>query len=248
MMKEHPDEAVKNNVFGTKSLGEAAIEAGAERFILISTDKAVNPVGIMGMSKRAAELVIQELSHRGPTNFSAVRFGNVMGSRGSVIPIFKEQIKHRGPVTVTNPEMRRYFMMTSEAVLLVLQAGAIGKGGEVFVLDMGEPVKILDLAQEMIHLSGYEPDKDISISLIGAGEDEKMFEDILTAEEGSEATQHEKIFTARMNAQLTGDELEGYLGRLNELAAEGAGEEEIKMALQEMIFGRRSANSLKDKE
>jgi FlaA1/EpsC-like NDP-sugar epimerase len=248
MMKEHPDEAVKNNVFGTLTVGKAAIEAGAERFILISTDKAVNPVGIMGMSKRVAEMVIQDLGHRGPTNFSAVRFGNVMGSRGSVIPIFKEQIKHRGPVTVTNPEMRRYFMMTSEAVLLVLQAGAIGKGGEVFVLDMGEPVNILDLAREIIKLSGYEPDKDIPISLIGAGEDEKMFEDILTAEEGSEATQHEQIFTARMNAQLTGDELEEYLRRLNELVTEGDDGEEIKEVLQAMIFGRRSAGSPGDKE
>jgi FlaA1/EpsC-like NDP-sugar epimerase len=246
MMKENPDEAIKNNVFGTKSLGEAAIQAGTERLILISTDKAVNPVGIMGMSKRAAELVIQELGRRGFTKFSAVRFGNVIGSRGSVIPIFKEQISHRGPVTVTDPDMRRYFMTISEAVLLVLQAAAIGKGGEVFVLDMGEPVSILELAREMIHLSGYEPDKDIPISIIGAGDDEKIFEDILTAEEGSEATQHEKIFTARMTDQISSKEIDEHLHRLKEVAYEGGDTEEIKCILQEMIFGHKNTSGPKD--
>lgn len=248
MMKEHPDEAVKNNIFGTRVLGETAITAGAEKFILISTDKAVNPVGVMGMTKRAAEIVVQGLNCRGPTTFSAVRFGNVLGSRGSVIPIFEEQIKRRGPVTVTHPEMRRYFMMTSEAVLLVLQAGAICKGGEIFVLDMGEPVNILDLAREMIRMSGYEPDTDIPITITGPGEDEKLFEDILTAEEGTEATKYEQIFVAKMNAYLTGDELPGYLRRLKKLADRGAGEEEIKGVLQKMIFGHKLGVENKGKE
>lgn len=249
MARKHPDEAVKNNILGTLNVGEAAINAGAERFILISTDKAVNPIGVMGMTKRVAEMIAQELNRRRATRFSVVRFGNVIGSRGSVIPIFKEQIKHRGPVTVTHPEMRRYFMMTSEAVLLVLQVGAIEEGGEVFILDMGEPVNILDLAHEMIRLSGYEPDKDIPVIPTGPGEDEKLFEDILTAEEGTEATKHEQIFTARMTAHLTGDnKLAGYLQRLEELAARGASEGEINGILQEMIFVHQRGEGSEDKE
>ena len=237
MARAHPDEAVKNNIFGTLMVGEAAVSAGTERFVLISTDKAVNPVGVMGMTKRVAEMIIQDLDQRGSTRFSAVRFGNVLGSRGSVIPIFKEQIKHRGPVTVTHPGMRRYFMMASEAVLLVLQAGALTQGGEVFVLDMGEPMSILELAREMIRLSGYEPDKDIPIVITEPDKDEKLFEDILTAEEGTEATKHEQIFIAKMKAHLTGDELTGYLQKLKELADRGASEGEIKGLLREMIFG-----------
>ncbi len=237
MMKEHPDEAVKNNIFGTKVLGETAITAGAEKFILISTDKAVNPVGVMGMSKRAAEMVIQDLNQRGVTRFSAVRFGNVLGSRGSVIPIFREQIKKRGPVTVTDSRMRRYFMMTSEAVLLVLQAGAISEGGEIFVLDMGEPVNILDLAREMIRLSGYEPDTDIPITITGPGEDEKLFEDILTAEEGTEATKYEQIFIARMNAGLSSAELSRHLETLEKLVEQEKDAGEIKEALRGIVGG-----------
>ena len=241
MARENPDEAVKNNIFGTKVLGEAALNAGTERFVLISTDKAVNPVGVMGMTKRVAEMVIQDLNRRGSTKFSAVRFGNVLGSRGSVIPIFKEQIKRGGPVTVTHPQMRRYFMTTSEAVLLVLQAAAIGEGGEVFVLDMGKPISILELAKEMIRLSGYEPDKDIPIVITDPDEDEKLFEDILTAEEGTEATRHEQIFKARITTRLGGDELSCYLQKLKELATSGAGQEEIKAILREMIFGHSTS-------
>jgi len=237
MMKEHPDEAVKNNIFGTRVLGETAITAGAEKFILISTDKAVNPVGVMGMSKRVAEMVIQDLNQRGMTRFSAVRFGNVLGSRGSVVPIFREQIKKRGPVTVTDSQMRRYFMMTSEAVLLVLQAGAISEGGEIFVLDMGEPVNILDLAREMIRLSGYEPDTDIPITITGPGEDEKLFEDILTAEEGTEATEYEQIFVARMNTGLSSVELSRHLESLEKLVEQEKDAGEIKEALRGIVGG-----------
>lgn len=234
MTGQWPDEAVKDNIFGTKVLGEAAIESGVERFVLISSDKAVNPVGVMGMTKRVAELIIQNLNERRQTKFSAVRFGNVLGSRGSVIPIFKEQIRLRGPVTVTDPDMLRYFMMSSEAVLLVLQAGAIGRGGEVFVLDMGKPVRIMDLAQEMIRLSGYEPDKDIPISIVGADQEEKMFEDILTAEEGTKATKHAQIFVAKM-PPLVSNGLSNWLEKLESLVGQGANDEEIKAALRQII-------------
>jgi FlaA1/EpsC-like NDP-sugar epimerase len=163
MMEEHPIEAVKNNVLGTAVVGEAACIYGADKFVLISTDKAVNPTCVMGATKRMAEIVIQNLNQRNMCKFVAVRFGNVLGSRGSVVPIFREQIQRGGPVTITHPEMRRYFMTPSEAAILVLQAGAIGNGGEVLVLDMGTPVAIIDLAREMIRLAGLEPDKDIPI-------------------------------------------------------------------------------------
>jgi len=201
VMEEHPDEAVKNNVFGTKIIGEASVKYGTEKFILVSTDKAVNPASIMGATKRLAEMVTVELNKKNSTMFAAVRFGNVLGSRGSVIPIFKEQIMKGGPVEVTHPEIKRYFMVTSEAVLLILQAGAMAKGGEVFVLDMGEPVKIIDLAREMIRLSGFEPDKDIPVIFTGLRRGEKLYEDLLTAEEGVDSTCHMKIFRARLNPE-----------------------------------------------
>lgn len=236
MARKNPDETVKVNVFGTLYVGEAAILAGTERFVLISTDKAVNPVGVMGMTKRVAEMIILALNEKGITKFSAVRFGNVLGSRGSVIQIFKEQIRKRGPVTVTHPEMRRYFMLPSEAVLLVLQAGAMGQGGEVFVLDMGDPVKILDLAREMIRLSGYEPDTEIPIIFTAPDEDEKIFEDILTAEEGTEATKHKQIYSAKMSKRMSSEELYKKLGELEDLVRRGADEKEIKGKLREMIY------------
>lgn len=188
VMEEHPDEAVKNNVFGTLVVGEASIKYGTEKFILVSTDKAVNPTSVMGATKRLAEKAIVELNKRNNTIFAAVRFGNVLGSRGSVIPIFKEQIMKGGPVEVTHPEIKRYFMVTSESVLLILQAGAMAEGGEIFVLDMGEPVKIVDLAREMIRLSGFEPDRDIPVVFTGLRRGEKLYEDLLTAER--ERTQH----------------------------------------------------------
>jgi len=199
LMEEQPDEAVKNNIFGTEVLAKASVDSGVDNFIFISTDKAVNPVSVMGATKRIGEMICQAYNGKNNTKFVSVRFGNVLNSRGSVIPIFREQIKRGGPVEVTDPEMKRYFMLTSEACLLVLQAGAMGKGGEVFVLDMGKPVKILDLAKEMIRLSGFEVDKDIAITFTGTRPGEKIFEEILTAEEGTDVTQNQKIFMAKMS-------------------------------------------------
>jgi FlaA1/EpsC-like NDP-sugar epimerase len=197
MLECHPEEAVKTNVLGTKVLAMLALKYGMEKFIFISTDKAINPTSIMGVSKRSCEEMLKVFDRMNTTRFISVRFGNVLGSRGSVIPIFEEQIRKGGPVTVTHPEMRRYFMSNSEAVLLVLEAAAVGEGGEVFVLDMGEPIKIVDLAREMIRLSGYDPDVDIPIVFSGVRAGEKLFEEILGAEEGTEGTEYEKIFIAK---------------------------------------------------
>jgi FlaA1/EpsC-like NDP-sugar epimerase len=234
LMEAHPDEAVKNNIFGTLIVAEAAQRTRVEKFVLISTDKAVNPTSVMGATKRVAEIILQALNGQGPTKFVSVRFGNVLGSRGSVIPIFQEQIKRGGPVTVTHEEMKRYLMVTSEAVLLVLQAGALGQGGEVFVLDMGEPVRIVDLAREMIRLSGYEPDRDIPIVFIGPRPGEKFFEELLTAEEGTIATKHEKIFVARTSAPSSPTHLWQQLHKLKKLAEQGALAEIIQI-LQELV-------------
>lgn len=234
LMEAQPDEAVKNNIFGTVTVAEAAGASQTGKFVLISTDKAVNPSSVMGATKRVAEIVLQSMNGQGSTKFVSVRFGNVLGSRGSVIPIFQEQIKRGGPITITHEEMRRYFMVTSEAVLLVLQAGALGQGGEIFVLDMGEPVRIMDLAREMIRLSGYEPDRDIPIVFTGPRPGEKLFEELLTAEEGTVATQHDKIFVARTSASLSSQLLHRQLQRLRRLA-EQASREEIIQTLQEIV-------------
>ncbi|MFH1451193.1 MAG: nucleoside-diphosphate sugar epimerase/dehydratase [bacterium] len=198
LMEKHIEEAAKNNIFGTKIIAEAALASGVQKFVFISTDKAVNPTSVMGVTKRVGEKICQTLNQLDKTKFVSVRFGNVLASRGSVIPIFKEQIRKGGPVEVTHPEMRRYFMITSEAVLLVMQAGAIGKGGEVYVLDMGEPIKILDLAKEIIRFSGFEPDRDIAIVFTGSRPGEKLFEEMLTAEEGTVATEYKKIFAVKL--------------------------------------------------
>lgn len=203
LMEQWPEEAVKNNVFGTYNVVSAADKHGVERFVLISTDKAVNPVNYMGASKRAAELIIEAFARRGcKTVFSAVRFGNVLGSRGSVVPHFQKQIARGGPVTVTHPEMTRYFMLIPEAVQLVIQAGAMSQGGEVFVLDMGAPVKILDLAENMIRLCGLDPGRDVEIRITGPRPGEKIFEELLTAEEGTRATVHSRIFVANMSVDV----------------------------------------------
>lgn len=193
LMEDSPNEAIKNNVFGTYKTAQAADQYGTSRFVLISTDKAVNPTNIMGASKRICEMVIQMMNSRSKTEFVAVRFGNVLGSNGSVIPLFKKQIEEGGPVTVTDPNIIRYFMTIPEAVSLVLQAGAFAKGGEIFVLDMGKPVKILDLALNLIRLSGYKPYEDIDIQFTGLRPGEKLYEELLMDEEGLQSTASELI-------------------------------------------------------
>lgn len=198
LMEESPKEAIKNNVFGTLNVVQAADKYEVDRFILISTDKAVNPTNVMGASKRICEMIIQSINSISKTEFVAVRFGNVLGSNGSVIPLFKKQIAEGGPVTVTHEEVIRYFMTIPEAVQLVIQAGAMAKGGEVFILDMGEPVKILNLAEDLIRLSGYEPYVDIPIEIIGLRPGEKLYEELLLDEEGITATKHDKIFIGKL--------------------------------------------------
>ena len=199
LMEESPNEAIKNNVFGTLNVAKAADRYGAERFVLISTDKAVNPTNVMGASKRICEMIIQVLGQRSKTCFTAVRFGNVLGSNGSVIPLFKKQIQHGGPVTVTHKDIIRYFMTITEAVSLVLQAGAYAKGGEVFVLDMGEPMRVDDLARNMIRLSGFEPDVDIPVVYTGLRPGEKLYEEILMQDEGLEKTPNDLIYIGHFN-------------------------------------------------
>lgn len=197
LMENSPNEAIKNNVMGTYKTAMAADKYGVEKFVLISTDKAVNPTNIMGASKRICEMIVQMMNQQSTTNFVAVRFGNVLGSNGSVIPLFKQQIAEGGPVTVTDPNIIRYFMTIPEAVSLVLQAGAYAKGGEIFVLDMGEPVKILDLATNLIKLSGYRPGEDIEIKFTGLRPGEKMYEELLMKEEGLKKTANKMIFIGK---------------------------------------------------
>lgn len=199
LMEGSPSEAIKNNVFGTLNTARRADDYGAKKFILVSTDKAVNPTNIMGASKRLAEIIVQSMNRMSKTKFAAVRFGNVLGSNGSVIPLFQKQILQGGPVTVTHPDIIRYFMTIPEAARLVIQAGALAEGGEVFVLDMGEPVKIADLAKDLIRLSGLEPDIDVKIEYTGLRPGEKLYEELLMAEEGLEATAHKKIFIGKQS-------------------------------------------------
>ena len=216
IMEMQPYEAIKNNIFGTEILVKASLENDVEKFIFISTDKAVNPSSVMGATKRIGEIICQSYNQKNKTRFIAVRFGNVLDSRGSVIPIFRDQIRKRENITVTHPDMKRYFMLTSESCLLVLQAGAMGSGGEVFVLDMGEPVKIVDLARDMIRLSGYKPDKDIAIVFTGVRPGEKLFEELLTAEEGTNMTKNKKIFVAKPSS-ISFEKLSSNLGSLKKI-------------------------------
>ena len=236
MMEFHPDEAVMNNIIGTKNVGELAEKYGAERVVMISTDKAINPTSVMGASKRVAEMVVKDLGNKNKTKFVAVRFGNVLESNGSVIPMFKQQIAEGGPVTVTDREVKRYFMTLPEAGQLVIQAGALGKGGEVFVLDMGEPVRVLDMAEELIRLSGLEVGEDVEIKIVGLRPGEKMFEEMMTEEERSGVlgdSGHEKIFIAKVE-EVEGEKLEKDIKELERLAKE-MDAEGIVRKLQEMV-------------
>ncbi|MGM0500704.1 MAG: polysaccharide biosynthesis protein [Bacillota bacterium] len=233
LMETSPEEAVKNNIMGTRNLAQTAAEFEIERFVLISTDKAVNPTNVMGASKRAAEMVIQTINKKTKTKFMAVRFGNVLGSQGSVIPLFKKQIASGGPLTVTHKDITRYFMTIPEASQLVIQAGALGQGGEVFVLDMGEPVKIMDLAEDLIALSGLTPYEDIDIDVIGLRPGEKLYEELLCDTEDNIATEHERIFINNLGA-VDQEFLDQHLSKLEKLAEKATGPE-IITALVDLV-------------
>ncbi len=235
LMEDHPEEAIKVNILGTLHTAEAAARHNVKKFVLISTDKAVRPVSVMGKTKRIAEMIIKGLDKETATSFIAVRFGNVLGSRGSVIPLFQEQIRRGGPVTITHPDMVRYFMTIPEASLLVMEAGAVGQGGEIFILDMGRPVKIIDLARELIRLSGYTPDVHIPIAVTGIRPGENLFEDILTEEEKTGgATKWEKIYISRTENTLVLNELLNNLGELKDKLF-NASEEELRKSLDKLI-------------
>ena len=232
LMEDSPNEAVKNNVFGTYKVATAADRYGTKRFVLISTDKAVNPTNIMGASKRICEMIIQNLNRSSKTEYVAVRFGNVLGSNGSVIPLFKKQIEQGGPVTVTSPDIIRYFMTIPEAVSLVLQAGAYAKGGEIFVLDMGEPMKIVDLAKNLIKLSGYRVGEDIKIEFIGLRPGEKMYEELLMNEEGLQETANKMIYIGRP-IEYDADVFEKQLERLRQASLDE--ESDIRRLVREIV-------------
>jgi FlaA1/EpsC-like NDP-sugar epimerase len=233
MMEVNPSEAVKNNILFTNQIGELAGEFGVKVFVLISTDKAVRPTSLMGSSKRVAELVVQNLNSKYQTKYVAVRFGNVIGSAGSVIPIFREQIRKGGPVTVTHPDMVRYFMTIPEAAQLVLQASVMGEGGEIFILDMGEPVKIIDLAKDIITLSGLKPFEDIDIVFTGVRSGEKLFEELQTVGENIAKTRHPKIFIGNISTYAE-EKVQHALKQLTSLAEDG-NERELRFFLNELL-------------
>lgn len=232
LMEDSPNEAIKNNVFGTLKVATAADRYGVKRFVLISTDKAVNPTNIMGASKRICEMIIQNLNRKSATEYVAVRFGNVLGSNGSVIPLFKKQIEQGGPVTVTSPDIIRYFMTIPEAVSLVLQAGAYAKGGEIFVLDMGEPMKIVDLAKNLIKLSGYRVGEDIKIEFIGLRPGEKMYEELLMNEEGLRETANKMIYIGKP-IEYDAEEFERQLEKLRRYSLDE--ESDIREMVKEIV-------------
>ena len=239
MMEANPGEAIRNNVMGTKQIADASERFGVDSFVLISTDKAVNPTSIMGSSKRMAELYVQAKSKCSESKFVAVRFGNVLGSAGSVIPIFREQIRKGGPVTVTHPEMKRYFMTIPEACQLVMQTGAMGEGGEIFVLDMGEPVRIVDLAKDLIRLSGFT-EAEIDIDFTGVRPGEKLFEELSTKSEHMAATRHPKIFIGRIEVHPY-EEIEATLEKLTSLI-NSTSCEDIKNVMHKVIPEMRESH------
>jgi FlaA1/EpsC-like NDP-sugar epimerase len=232
-MESNISEAITNNVTGTRNVADLAAEVGVEHLVLISTDKAVRPTSIMGATKRVAEEIVQEVAETSGRNFVAVRFGNVLGSRGSVVPMFLRQIRSGGPVTVTHPDMRRYFMTIPEAVQLVLQAGASGKGGEVFVLNMGEPVRILDLATDLIRLSGLEVGTDIEIRFTGTRPGEKLYEELFFTSENALPTSHPKVLRAKNGVLPIG--LSTVVDLLTEGARNGWSDEQLRTLLLRLV-------------
>ena len=237
MMESNPKEAVKVNIFGTYAVATASAEYHAKKFVMISTDKAVRPTSVMGATKRIAEHVCCALNMTNSTEFISVRFGNVLGSRGSVLPLFLRQLKAGGPLTVTHKDMVRYFMTIPEAVSLVLQASVIGKGAEVLILDMGEPIRILSMAEDLIKLHGLEPYRDIDIEFVGIRPGEKLFEEILTAEEGTVATKHDKVFIGKESEEYSAGEIEEMLREFEAhlRTAQLSEEEKIKDLLRKYV-------------
>ncbi|MBX9725532.1 MAG: polysaccharide biosynthesis protein, partial [Candidatus Obscuribacterales bacterium] len=235
LMEDNVSEAVKNNIQGTQNLANLADQFKVENFVLVSSDKAVNPTSVMGASKRVAELVVQDVAKSSETRFGAVRFGNVLDSRGSVIPTWRKQIELGGPVTVTHKDAVRYFMLIPEAVQLIIQAGALGAQGDIFILDMGNPVKIIDLANDLIRLSGLRPGTDIEIKFVGLRPGEKLFEELLTAAEGITATRYKKIFVGRPQ-ETDRDMLNRELKKLYD-ASDAEDEVSIRAGLEKLVGG-----------
>lgn len=233
LMEQNPKEAVKNNVFGTLNVARSACKFDVNRFVMISTDKAVNPTNVMGATKRLCEMIIQALDRESKTEFSLVRFGNVLGSNGSVVPLFQKQISEQGFITVTHPDIIRYFMTIPEAARLVIQAGAMAKGGEIFILDMGEPVRIADLARDIIRLSGYEPETDIPIRYTGLRPGEKLFEELLMDEEGLHSTAYDKIFIGKP-IEIDYNTLMERLDRLSDCIRTGS-DNDLRLLMQEIV-------------
>ncbi len=246
LMEDSPSEAIKNNVFGTLNLVEMSSKYEAEKFVMISTDKAVNPTNVMGATKRLCEMIIQAVNEKSKTEFVAVRFGNVLGSNGSVIPLFKKQIKNGGPVTVTHKDITRFFMVIPEAAQLVLQAGAYAEGGEIFVLDMGKPIKIYKLAEDLIRLSGYEPNKDMKIEVTGLRPGEKLYEELLMGEEDLRTTGHEKIFVGKPTFKDL-DKLKEELESMRFILDNGS-DKDIVRKLKEIVSTFKDPKEVNEKE